>query len=118
MAAPKHTDIDPDQIDPNLGELGSEQPFAILGFDPGRPHPGREAIAHRRRLIVRLLLRMQGDNRVPLTLQRVNAAHDRLRDHYDAVAAVAVRYRQRQYWGVNAFSSSESADFTTLFAQK
>ena len=40
---------------------------------------------------------LQGEGRVPIIVERLNRAHDALKDHYDPVTSVAKEYRQRQY---------------------
>ena len=57
---------------------------------------------------------LQGEGHVPITVERLNRAHDALRDHNDPVASVARRYRKRQYWHVNSFNSRGRLDFPAL----
>ena len=106
-------DIHPALADPALCELGYEQLFAILGLDPISPNPGESAIAARRSLLVRHSnFHVQNDDRVPVTMERLNLAYDALTMHYDKATDDARRYSQRWFWNLDFV---DTPNFATLF---
>ena len=96
-----------------FNELGQDQPFSILGLDPTQRIPGSDDLDTRRRLLMEYLtINLQHDKRVPLTVERINRAHNLLRGHwYQFITTIAQRYRQRLYWNPN---SPAPLDFVTL----
>ncbi len=119
MASSSTGHIDPHLADPALGELGNDQPFVFLDLDSSLPNPGLEAIAARRRLLLRYLIAIgQDDIRAYITTQRLNIAYEALAFHYDEVGEHAQRFRQRQMWNLNHVGRPTFARPFSLYIQR